>query len=61
MAGFDIFSGQANGATEGNRGFATIQVADNYAFYRIRLLTGEAQFVGAFKRPVVDIAVQLGQ
>ena len=61
VAGFDIYSSKESGATEGNRGFATFKVGDDYAFYQIRLLTGEAQFLGVFKRPVVDIAVPLSQ
>ena len=61
VAGFDIYSSQESGPADVNRGYATIQVSDGYAFYRIRLLTGEARFIGAFKRPVVDIAVPLSQ
>ena len=60
-AGFDIYTNLENGMITGNRGFATLKVADNYAFYQIRVLTGRADYVGGFKRPVVDIAVPLNQ
>jgi Domain of unknown function (DUF4394) len=59
--GFDIYSGMESGVAAGNRGFATLKVADSYAFYRVRLFTGRAEFVGSFNRPVVDIAAPLNQ
>jgi Domain of unknown function (DUF4394) len=58
-AGFDIYSRLEGGVSDGNRGFAAINVAGDYAFYRIGLLSGRTDYVGSFKRPIVDIAVPL--
>jgi hypothetical protein len=60
-AGFDIYSRLRAGATESNSGYAVINAGYDYGFYRVKLLTGEARYLGSFKRPVVDIAVPLSQ
>ena len=60
-AGFDIYSELKSAVTHSNRGYAVQSVGDAWAFYQVSLLTGKTQFIGAFKRPVVDIAVPLSQ
>ena len=45
-AGFDIYSGIANGVAVATRAFATLKVDDKYAFYRIQLTTGRASCSG---------------
>lgn len=62
-AGFDIYSQLSRGATVRNTGFATLSVSGRQAFYRIDLLTGDAQSAGAFpgKHQVVDISLPLAQ
>ena len=47
--------------TRSNRGYAVQSVGDAWGFYRVSLLTGKTDFIGTFKRPVVDIAVPLNQ
>ena len=60
-AGFDIYSGIANGVAVANRAFATLKVDDKNAFYRIQLTTGRAIRLGTFRDAVVDIAIPLNQ
>jgi Domain of unknown function (DUF4394) len=63
VAGFDIYSRQAVGTTQGNRGFATISVLGRYGFHQVDLLTGRATRVGSFRAStqVADIAIPLDQ
>jgi Domain of unknown function (DUF4394) len=63
VAGFDIYSRNAFGATERNQGFATISVLGRYGFYQVSLLTGRASRVGSFRpsAQVTDIAIPLHQ
>ena len=61
VAGFDIYSKLQKGVTQSNRAFAAWSVGGIPAFYRINLLTGNAEFIGTFRQPVVDIAVPLSQ
>ena len=60
-AGFDIYSSMTDTRTELNSGFASLSVGGYYNFYFIRLLPGEAEYIGAFNKPVVDIAIPLNQ
>jgi hypothetical protein len=60
-AGFDIYSRLVKGVTANNAAFATLSAGDKWAFYRISLTTGNAWLMGAFDKPVVDIAIPLGQ
>jgi Domain of unknown function (DUF4394) len=62
-AGFDIYSRNAFGATQGNRGFASISVLGRYGFYQVDLLTGRATRIGSFRpsTQVADIAIPLDQ
>jgi hypothetical protein len=58
-AGFDIFSArQPNGS---NRALAALKVGGKWKLFRIKPLTGRASSVGRFEKPVIDIAVPLGQ
>ena len=50
--GFDI---------SGPTALATLQVAGTYGLYRINLLTGKAESMGALSEQVTDIAVPLDQ
>jgi hypothetical protein len=59
-AGFDI-SGPAAGAVAELTALATLQVDGTYGLYRINLLTGKAESMGALSEQVTDIAVPLGQ
>lgn len=61
IAGFDIYSVLRGGVTQDNRAFAVLSVGDEQAFYRVDVLTGEADFVGRFRETIVDIAVPLDQ
>jgi hypothetical protein len=63
VAGFDIYSRQASGATQGNRGLATISVLGRYSLYQVSLLTGQVDRLGSFRASaqVVDIAIPLDQ
>jgi hypothetical protein len=60
-AGFDIYSIVRGGVTRSNRAFAALNVGGASAFYRIDLLTGDAELVGKFRQSVVDVAVPLNQ
>jgi hypothetical protein len=62
-AGLDIYSTLAGGVTVGNRALATLDVSARTRLYRVDVLTGRADLIGAF-RPgtrVVDLAFPLGQ
>ena len=73
VAGFDIYSRQGFGTTQGNRervlstyargGFASIPVLGRYGLYEVDLLTGQAARVGSFRASaqVADIAIPLDQ
>ena len=61
-AGFDIYSELKNAVTRSNRGFAVQGVGNASAFYQVSLTDRQdVNFIGSFKRPVVDIAVPLNQ
>ena len=62
-AGFDIYSRLSNGITADVSAFAALSVNGRQRFYRLNLLTGEAQLRGTFRvaHPVVDIAIPLQQ
>jgi hypothetical protein len=62
-AGFDIFSRLQNGITSDVSAFAALSVGGRARFYRLNLLTGEAQLRGTFRpsHPVVDIAIPTQQ
>jgi hypothetical protein len=49
------------GGTLEHRGYASLAVNGAYGFYRIDLLTGQAPWLGTFKKPIVDIAIPLNQ
>jgi hypothetical protein len=59
-AGFDIH-GPTAGAPGEPMALATLQVGGSYGLYRIDLLTGKAESMGALTEQVTDIAVPLGQ
>lgn len=59
-AGFDIYS-PAAGASGESMALATLQVDGDYGLYRINLLTGRAESMGALPEQVTDIAVPLDQ
>jgi Domain of unknown function (DUF4394) len=63
VAGFDIYSRNAFGATQSNHGFATISVLGRYSFHKVSLLTGRASRIGSFRpsTQVADIAIPLDQ
>jgi Domain of unknown function (DUF4394) len=63
VAGFDIYSRQVFGTTQGNRGFASIPVLGRDGFYEVNLLTGQAGRIGSFRASaqVADIAIPLDQ
>ena len=63
VAGFDIYSRQGFGTTQGNRGFASIPVLGRYGLYEVDLLTGQAARIGSFRASaqVADIAIPLDQ
>jgi hypothetical protein len=63
VAGFDIYSRNALGATQGNHGFASISVLGRYSLYKVSLLTGTASRIGSFRSgaQVADIAIPLDQ
>jgi Domain of unknown function (DUF4394) len=63
VAGFDIYSRDAFGATQSNHGFATISVLGRYSFHKVSLLTGRASRIGSFRpsTQVADIAIPLDQ
>lgn len=57
--GFDVHSRQVNGAASTNVGFASMNVAGQWGFYRIDLLTGHATLLGPLDLTLADIAVSL--
>lgn len=59
-AGFDIY-GPADGVSGEPMALATLQVDGGYGLYRINLLTGKAESMGALSEQVTDIAVPLDQ
>ena len=63
VAGFDIYSRTAFGATQANHGFASISVLGRYSLYKVSLLTGRASRIGSFRPSdqVADIAIPLDQ
>lgn len=60
-AGFDVYSTLKNGRAVSVQGFATIGVGGTYSFYRVSLLSGQAERVGGFSKAVSDIAIPLDQ
>ena len=62
-AGFDIYSVLRDGTTVDARAYAALTVGGTAGFYRISLLTGNADLVNTFKssQQVVDIAIPLNQ
>jgi len=63
VAGFDIYSRQALGTTQANRGLAAISVLGRSSLYQVDLLTGRADRIGSFRASaqVADIAIPLDQ
>ncbi|MFF6883745.1 DUF4394 domain-containing protein [Streptomyces sp. NPDC012421] len=59
-AGFDIYYKSSDGS---NRGFAALSTDGKQRFYKVNVLNGRADLVGAFPagRQVVDIALPLDQ
>ncbi|MBC2907552.1 DUF4394 domain-containing protein [Streptomyces cupreus] len=59
-AGFDIYFSPKDGT---NRGFAALATGGSYRFYKVNLLTGEADSAGAFPsgQQVFDVALPLNQ
>ncbi|MFF8414596.1 DUF4394 domain-containing protein [Streptomyces omiyaensis] len=59
-AGFDIYYKSSDGS---NRGFAALSTDGKQRFYKVNILNGRADLVGAFPagRQVVDIALPLDQ
>lgn len=62
-AGFDIYAQVRDGKAVDATGFATLSVGGRMALYRISLVTGQADRMGAFPRKVqvTDIALPLNQ
>lgn len=61
--GFDIYSRNRFGVTQGNTGYATVSVLGRYSFFQVNLLTGKLSRVGGFRADtqVMDIAIPLDQ
>ena len=59
--GFDIYSTLRKGVAVRNAGFASLVVNGVTGLYRVNLLTGRADLIGAFKDKVIDIALPLSQ
>ena len=59
--GFDIYSTLRKGVAVRNAGFASLVVNGVTGLYGVNLLTGRADFIGAFKDKVIDIALPLNQ
>jgi hypothetical protein len=61
--GFDIYSRNRFGVTQGNNGFATVSVLGRYSLFQVNLLTGKLSRVGGFRADtqVVDLAIPLDQ
>lgn len=61
VVGFDIYSSLRGGVADANSAFASLTVGGKSAFYRIDLLTGDADKAGTFRTKISDIAVPLDQ
>jgi Domain of unknown function (DUF4394) len=63
VAGFDIYSRTAFGATQANLGLATVSVLGRSSLYQVSLLTGRLTRIGSFRpsAQVADIAIPLNQ
>lgn len=61
QAGFDVYSSLRDGVTIANRGFAALSVGGVARLYRVSILTGAANRIGAFDVPVIDLAIPLDQ
>jgi uncharacterized protein DUF4394 len=61
--GFDIYSRNRFGVTQGNTGYATVSVLGRYSFFQVNLLTGKLSRVGGFRADtqVMDLAIPLDQ
>lgn len=61
--GFDIYSRNRFGVTQGNTGYATVSVLGRYSFFQVNLLTGKASRIGGFRADtqVMDLAIPLDQ
>jgi hypothetical protein len=61
--GFDIYSRNRFGVTQGNNGFATVSVLGRYSLFQVNLLTGKLSRAGGFRADtqVVDLAIPLDQ
>jgi hypothetical protein len=61
--GFDIYSRNRFGVTQGNTGFATASVLGRYSFFQVNLLTGKLSRMGGFRAgtQVMDLAIPLDQ
>jgi hypothetical protein len=62
-AGFDIYSRNRFGVTQGNSGFASVSVLGRSSLFRVSLLTGKLSRVGGFRADtqVLDLAIPLDQ
>jgi hypothetical protein len=61
--GFDIYSRNRFGVTQGNTGYATVSVLGRYSFFQVNLLTGKLSRIGGFRAntQVMDLAIPLDQ
>jgi hypothetical protein len=61
--GFDIYSRNRFGVTQGNTGYATVSVLGRYSFFQVNLLTGKLSRIGGFRADtqVMDLAIPLDQ
>jgi Domain of unknown function (DUF4394) len=61
--GFDIYSRNRFGVTQGNRGYATVPVLGRYSLFQVNLLTGKLSRIGGFRADtqVMDLAIPLDQ
>jgi hypothetical protein len=61
--GFDIYSRNRFGVTQGNIGYATVSVLGRYSFFQVNLLTGKLSRIGGFRADtqVMDLAIPLDQ
>jgi Domain of unknown function (DUF4394) len=61
--GFDIYSRNRFGVTQGNTGYATVSVLGRYSLFQVNLLTGKASRIGGFRADtqVTDLAIPLDQ
>ena len=60
-AGFDIYSTVRDGRTVAVQGWATLTVGGQSRVFSVNLATGEVADRGAFRLPVSDLAIGLGQ